>query len=404
MNAHPVAIATFFACITIVIWVYFGYPIALKFSLLGRRKRGYRAASTPLVSIIIPAHNEESGIEAKLRNLLALDYPREKVEILVGSDGSSDRTQEIVERFVGEGVGLVSFPQHKGKSAIQNGLVALASGEILVFTDADCILPPHALRYLNENFADLRVGLVTAHPKYLNADETATAHNEGLYLRYETWLRKQESERGLLAMASGSLFAIRRSLWQPLDRNLGDDFALPLQIARLRMRNVIDPRVAVCTRLNQNEPATMLSLKVRIISKDFRALLSNRALLNPFRYGATAVVLWSHKLLRWFVPYFLLALFASNCFLLGSRLFQIPFASQSIFYGLASIALLFPRRAAKFPWSIPMSFCVVNAAALLGTLKCLAGRTSGIWVPDRTPAPTETTGSFDSDDLVDETI
>ena len=167
MSAHPFASIVFCGCAAAIGWVYFGYPLVLGVGLLGGRKRFIRAGTTPLVSIIIPAHNEEAGIEAKLQNLLALDYPREEVEILVGSDGSSDRTQEIVERFAREGVGLISLPQHQGKSAIQNGLVAVASGEILVFTDADCILPAHALRCLIENFADPRVGLVTAHPKYI---------------------------------------------------------------------------------------------------------------------------------------------------------------------------------------------------------------------------------------------
>lgn len=397
MSLHTSAFVIFVSSASLIAWVYFGYPLALSMGLLGRRKRLVRAAFTPTISIIIPAHNEESGIEAKLRNLLALEYPREKVEILVGSDGSADRTQEIVERFAGEGVGLVSFPQQQGKSAIQNGLVALASGEILVFTDADCLLSVNALRCIIENFADPRVGLVTGHPHYVNSDETPTARNEGLYLRYETWLRKQENDRGLLAMASGSLFAMRHSLWQPLDPNLGDDFLLPLRVARLAMRNVIDARVAACTHLSQNRPSTMFGLKVRIIGKDFRALLANRVLLNPFPFGATAIALWSHKLLRWFIPYFLLAVLASNCLLLDAPLLQIALAVQLFFYATAIVGLALRGHTNRFPWSISMSFCVVNAAALLGTLKCLAGRTSGIWVPDRKTAPIS--AAFESDDL-----
>lgn len=400
MTAHQVAGAAFFASAFVIAWVYFGYPLAIRVGLFGRRAQFRRAAITPTISIIIPAHNEEAGIEAKLRNLLALDYPRAQVEILVGSDGSSDRTQQIVERFASEGVGLISFPQQRGKSPIQNGLVAASSGEILVFTDADCLFPAHALRRLVENLADPRVGLVTAHPRYVNATETATVHNEGLYLRYETWLREQESERGVLAMASGSLFALRRSLWQPLDPNLGDDFVLPLRVAQSGLKNVIDTRVAVCTRLTQKKPATMLGLKVRVISKDFRALLANRALLNPLRYGRTAVALWSHKLLRWFVPYLLLLMLAANCLLLNWWVFQVAFAVQLAFYGLATAGFAVRGRASRVPWSVPMSFCVVNCAALLGTLKCMAGRTSGIWVPDRPCVPAAE--SFESEHLVDE--
>jgi cellulose synthase/poly-beta-1,6-N-acetylglucosamine synthase-like glycosyltransferase len=398
MTLHSAATLAFTVCAALIAWVYFGYPLALRLSLLGRSSLCGRAPITPSISVIVPAHNEELGIEAKLKNLLALDYPREQVEILVGSDGSSDRTQEIVGRFAGEGVGLVSFPQQQGKSAIQNGLVAVASGEILVFTDADCLLPAHSLRRIVENFADPRVGLVTAHPRYLNAMETPTAHNEGTYLQYETWLRRQESDRGLLAMASGSLFAVRRSLWRPLDRNLGDDFVLPLRIAQSGMRNVLDERVEVCTSLGQNQPAMMLGLKVRIISKDFRALLAQRALLNPFRRSTTAIALWSHKLLRWLVPYFLLTTLAANCFLLGSPFFRVSLFSQLAFYGIATLGFALRGLPHKFPLSVPMSFCVVNVAALLGTLKCIAGRTSGTWVPHRPSA--STAASFEDDDLV----
>ena len=388
MNAHVATLVLFWLCFAIIAWVYFGYPLALRCGLFGSAEakplaKDPNAPFCPDISVIIPAHNEEAGIEAKLRNLLDSDYPRERVEILVGSDGSSDRTQEIVERFRDDGVGLISFPEHRGKSAIQNGLVAAASGSILVFTDADCLLPRDALRHLLDNFADSRVGLVTGRPQYRSASKTPTAANEGLYLRYETWLRKLESERGLLAVASGSLFAIRRSLWQPLDANLGDDFALPLHVARAGMRNVLETRACPVTELTQNTPRTMLQLKIRVISKDFRALLENRGLLNPLRYGRVAVALWSHKLLRWLVPYLSLVLFGTNVFLLHQAFFEVAMALQSSFYALAIGGILAHDTARARLWSVPTSFCTVNCAAALGILKCLAGRTSGVWTPER---------------------
>ena len=145
---------------------------------------------------------------------------------------------------------------------------------------------------------------------------------------------------------SGSLFAMRRSLWRPLDTNLGDDFLLPLRVARAGIRNVIEAQVAASTSLSQTDPEAMLRLKVRVISKDLRALLANPALLNPIRYGGLAIGLWSHKLLRWFVPYFLLALLASNFWLLDKRFLQIASALQAAFYALAGAGLgsAWPRR------------------------------------------------------------
>jgi cellulose synthase/poly-beta-1,6-N-acetylglucosamine synthase-like glycosyltransferase len=378
----------FCACLAAVVYVYVGYPLFLSMGVFGRkRKQAFpRGSAQPSISVIVAAHNEESSIDAKLTNLLALDYPRDLVEILIGSDGSSDRTEDIVSAFAHEGVGLISFPKQQGKSAMQNGLVAAASGDILVFTDADCLLSRDALSFLVENFADPRVGLVTACPRYLNERETSITENESLYLRYESWLRAQESDRGILAVASGSLFAMRRSLWRPLEPELGDDFVLPLRVAQAGMLNRLDARASAVTHLSQNRPGSMLRMKARIIAKDFRALLLHRALLDPARHGALALGLWSHKLLRWLVPYFLLALAAANAALLGQPLFRVTFALQAAFYALALAGFTWRKGSPASPWLIPMSFCVVNLAALLGTLRCLTGRASGQWTPDRPKA------------------
>jgi cellulose synthase/poly-beta-1,6-N-acetylglucosamine synthase-like glycosyltransferase len=377
----------FVTCLAIVAYVYFGYPFLLWRGILGHRISIHRGDVRDLISIIVPAHNEEAAIEAKLRNLFESDFPRGQFEILIGSDGSSDRTEDIVRQFESDGVGLVSFPQQHGKSSIQNGLVAVASGSILVFTDADCLIAPDALRCLVENFADSRVGLVTGCPRFSNSRETNIAENESSYLRYETWLRERESECGLLAMASGSLFAVRRSLWQPLPSDLGDDFALPLRVAKAGMLNVLDSRAVPVTRLTQNDPEQMLRMKARIISKDFRALLANVDLLNPIRHGTLAISLWSHKLLRWLVPFFLIGLFVSNLRLLNQPIGRIAFAAQVAFYAVALAGVAKRERALGFPWSVPASFCIVNAAAFIGVLKCVSGRTSGQWKPARGSSP-----------------
>jgi cellulose synthase/poly-beta-1,6-N-acetylglucosamine synthase-like glycosyltransferase len=375
----------FFAAV--IIYVYFGYPLLLKFRIFGSPTPWRRGYAKPLITVIVAAHNEECVIESKIKNLLSSDYPRERVEVLIGSDGSSDNTEGIVRKFAGDGVGLISFPQHQGKSATQNGLVAKASGSILVFSDADCTLSVDALSCLVENFADEQVGLVSGVPRYQNDRETSVAENESIYLRYETWLRTQESNCGLLAMASGSLFAMRRCLWKPLDPNVGDDFALPLQVALMRMRTVLDSRAVVFTRLTQNQPDSMFRLKIRIVNKDLRALLANGRILNPFRYGEIAASLWSHKLLRWFVPYFLMALFTSNIFLYHVPFYRAVFLAQLVFYGTGLIGFALRDNRLAFPLFIPMSFCLVNLASLVGTAKCLFGRTSGKWKPLRKQSP-----------------
>jgi cellulose synthase/poly-beta-1,6-N-acetylglucosamine synthase-like glycosyltransferase len=377
----------FWICAGIIVYVYAGYPVVLVSGLLGRRRRAAlpidSSAALPTLSVIVAAHNEESAIEAKIQNILASDYPRERMEILVGSDGSSDRTEEIARRYSSDGVGLISFPTQQGKSAMQNGLVAAAAGELLVFTDADCEFGPAALRVLAAHFCDPRVGLVTGVPCYTNEHENSVTQNEGVYLRYETWLRREESERGILAMASGSLFAVRQSLWRPLNRKLGDDFELPLRVALAGFGNVLEPSAVTVTKLPQNRPESMFALKVRIISKDFRAIRVYKTILNPLTRPALAASLWSHKVLRWLVPYFLIGTLVSSGFLLSSYFYRCVFGGELIILAIAAAGLILGPRRFGFPWSIATSFCIVNAAALFGIVKSFGGRGSGTWTPVR---------------------
>jgi cellulose synthase/poly-beta-1,6-N-acetylglucosamine synthase-like glycosyltransferase len=280
---------------------------------------------------------------------------------------------------------LVRSPKAVGKSAIQNVLVSQAIGEILVFTDADCFFAPNGLRTIVQSFADSDVGLVTNCASFLNEGETSTVEGESFYWRYERWLRNQESERGLLAMASGSLFAMRSVLWAPLDPAVGDDFALPLRVSKKGWRNVLETRVSAATVLSQNQPRSMFRTKMRIISKDLRGLLRAPECLNPFRVGAVALGLWSHKMLRWCIPYFLLGLFVSNLLLAGSQrpFYNTTLAAQAIFYTIAMLGFLVAKYRNLFPLSVASSFCLVNLAALFGTLHCCTFHSAGRWKPVR---------------------
>jgi cellulose synthase/poly-beta-1,6-N-acetylglucosamine synthase-like glycosyltransferase len=369
----------FWLCLALILYVYLGYPLLLLSGLLGRRKPAPRRSILPSLSILVPAHNEQRMIRAKLQNLLSQDYPADKLEILVGDDGSTDATASIVRDSQHRGVRLFISETPRGKSAVQNQLVARARGEILVFTDADCLLPQNALRAIVGHFAADNVALVTNCATILNKDETGIVKSEGLYWKYERWLRCEESDRGLLAMASGSLFAMRRLLWTPLDPNVGDDFVLPLRVAKAGFRNVLETRVSAATQLTQNQANSMLRMKMRIISKDLYGLLSNPACLNPFQVGPVAISLWSHKLLRWAVPYFLLGLFISNVFLARQKLYAFFLAAQLAFYLASAAGLLFRGLQSRFPLSALSSFCVVNFASFLGTLHCITSGRAGQW-------------------------
>jgi glycosyltransferase involved in cell wall biosynthesis len=369
----------FWLCFVVILYVYFGYPLVLVSGLLGRRREIYREHLFPSLSVIIPAHNEEAMIRKKLENLLSQDYPAEKMKILVGDDGSTDATPTICRSFEPFGVCFFRSEARRGKSALQNEVVARARGEILVFTDADCLLPQNALSVIAQNFASEDVGLATNCATILNQDETGIVKNESLYWKYERWLREEESARGLLAMASGSLFAMRRSLWKPLDPNVGDDFALPLRVAKAGYRNVLETRISAGTQLTQKKADSMLRMKMRIISKDLYGLLRDPSCLDPFQVGRVAIGLWSHKLLRWAVPYFLLGMLVSNIFLAGEGLFGVFLSAQIVFYLAAAAGLLIRGLESRFPLSVSSSFCLVNFASLLGTLHCLTSGKAGQW-------------------------
>ncbi|HEY2462109.1 MAG TPA: glycosyltransferase [Candidatus Acidoferrum sp.] len=369
----------FWLCLLTILYVYFGYPALLAGGVLGKRRETLRAPSGHSVSILIPAFNEEANIQAKLANVLAQDYDRGPMEVLVGSDGSTDSTARMVQEFPDRRVRLIDSKQRRGKSAVQNDLAANAHGSFLVFTDADCMLPENAISQISSHFADPIVGLVTNCAAIDNESETGIVQSEGIYWKYEKWLREQESARGLLAVASGSLFGMRRELWSPLDDNVGDDFVFPLQVVRHGYLNVLDGSIRARTRLTQNKARSMLRMKVRIISKDLRGLLTNHECLNPFKVGRIAVGLWSHKLLRWAIPYFLIGLLVSTFFLSAQPLFRSFLVVQLLFYGLSLLGLLVGSDRFRFPISVASSFCLVNLAALFGTLHCLSFRTAGQW-------------------------
>ncbi len=203
----------FWLCLGIPAYVYFGYPALLASGFLAKRKPLHKQRCQPSISVVVAAFNEEKVIEEKITNLLASNYPRSKIEILIGDDGSTDRTREIVGRYKARDVRLITGEERRGKSAIQNDAVTAAAGSILVFSDADCLISPDTLQDVVDNFADPGVGLVTGTAAFVNSNETEVTRNENLYSRYEKWIRQQESDRGLLAAASGSFFALRRSLF-----------------------------------------------------------------------------------------------------------------------------------------------------------------------------------------------
>ena len=373
----------FWIFVGVILYVYFGYPLLLIILSKFIKKSVKRGDIEPAVSMIIAAYNEEKSIRQKLENCLNLDYPKDKLEIIVGSDGSTDSTNEIVSRYQNKGVKLVSLGTNQGKSVAQNQAVAEAHSGIVIFTDADVMLQPDAVSKIIRNFVEEKVGCVIGKITYSNVVDTPVSEGEGLYWKYEQFLRIKESEVGNFAMGSGFM-AIRCELFQPLDPDVGEDFVLPMRTAMSGYRVVYDPNAVSETIFHQNKARDMFKTRVRVISKDLRGLFHCRYILNPFRYPIYSWGLISHKLLRWLVPYFLIFLFIANLFLIDIPFFQVIFILQVIFYMSALTGYLWQKSGkTPFIFGIPFSFCLVNLAALVGVVRFLMGKKSGQWEPVR---------------------
>jgi cellulose synthase/poly-beta-1,6-N-acetylglucosamine synthase-like glycosyltransferase len=370
----------------LVFYVYVGYPVLLWAwnRLRPERPVPARDGFAPSVSLIIPAFNEELVIAQKLENSLALRYPAAQLEILVVSDGSTDRTAEIVRDYADRGIRLLDLPENVGKAAAENKAVERIHGDILLFTDANVSLGRDAVRNLARHFSDPQVGCVIGQVTYNNEGETGVSEGEGFYWRYELYIRQQESRVGNLAAGSGPIMALRRELFRHLDPDISEDFVLPMQSAIEGYRVVYEPEAISSERLFQVSTRDMLKTRARTTTLDTRSLYLCRALLNPFRYPLYAWGLVSHKLLRWLVPVFMIGLLAANLLLLRWPFYRLSLALQVVAY-LAAIAGSLWQEKGKPPrlLSIPFSFCLANAAVLVGVMRFATGKRSGRWKPVR---------------------
>lgn len=380
MNA--LALALFGIAAIVVGYIYFGYP-ALLFALARVRPRPVaRGDVTPSMTMIVPTFNEERVIERKIANALASDYPRERLEVLVLSDGCTDETCSIVRRLQDDVVRLIELPRG-GKAAALNRGAAEATGEILVLTDANVELAPDALRRLARSFADPSVGGVSGKKKAIRrigADTTELGEN--LYWRWDQWQKTLESAIGSIFAADGTLYAVRRTLYVPIDDPAqADDIAISARVVLQGRRLVFDPE-AVAFEETPAEGAEEFRRKVRVTNHSVRALLNLGSAL--WTSGFYSVELLSHKLVRHLVPFFLLLLLAATLWLARtSDLFRVVLAAQLGFYILALMgALLRHRRGGAWKvFSVPYYFCLVNAAALFGVLSIVRGSRVREWSP-----------------------
>lgn len=371
----------FWLCGFWVVYTYAIYPaLLLVLSIFRRKRRVFDEDHFPTMSLLIAAYNEETVIPEKLENCAALDYPENKLEILIGSDGSEDRTNALVASYVHSRLKLFPFPLRRGKAAVVNDLAATATGEILVFSDANSLYRRDALLRMLPHFADQKIGGVCGRLVLLSKAGQIDAEGERFYWDYENYLKYLEGKIKTVFGANGAIYAIRRNLFRalPAHKVVADDFLIPLQVVRAGY-DVVYEKDAIATEAAAENLDAEFRRKVRIGAGNFQGIREILPLLNPLR-GFVAFGLWSHKIIRWFVPFFLLAIFASNLALLGTPFYNICFGLQSVFYGIAFVSWQLDRLGVQLPLLIyPYYFVTVNFALLLGFFKFLTGSQKPAW-------------------------
>ena len=394
MNLRLTAELTFWLGAAALLYAYVGYPV-LVFVVSRLRPRPVRKAElTPTVSVIITAYNEERDLAAKLENTLALDYDKDKLEIIVASDCSNDRTDEIARSFAPRGVRLHRQAERLGKTAAQNSAVELARGEVILFSDATTMYEPDVLRVMTPSFADPSVGCVAGRLIYVDPNESGVGRGARSYWGYETFLKTHESRACSLIGASGCLYAVRRSAYVPLYDEACSDFLIATVMVEQGLRAVFEPS-AVCTEETNSRADKELRMRVRVITQTFTDLWRHRAAMNPLRSGFYAVQLFSHKVMRYLVPFFLVAVFVASTLLAARSVFYaLALAAQVCFYALAVVAWVLEAAGLRVRvLALPQYFVVANVASLVACYKFLSGERYARWEPIREASAAQTVTS-----------
>ena len=374
----------FWTSLALGLYPYLGYPLLVALvGSLRRRRVNADPAYLPRVTVITAAYNEAKHIEATVRNKLALDYPPELLDIIVISDESVDGTDEIVARLADESgrVRLLRQVPRQGKTSALNLALPQATGEIVVFSDANSIYRPEALRRLVRNFADPSVGYVTGKMVYVNPDGSLVGDGCSAYMRFENLLRAAETRVGSIVGVDGGVDAVRRALYRPMRADQLPDFVLPLSVVEQGRRVVYEPE-AVLNEETLVSGSAEYRMRVRVALRSFWALWDKRALFNPLRFGVFSWQLLSHKLLRYlsFVP--LLVAAASVWLIEPSPLYGLIVAGEIAFVFLVVLALAGPGPLANNSVSrYCYYFFLLNWSSAVAFVRFLSGKKQVLWQP-----------------------
>jgi len=364
-----------------LVYSYAIYPLILKRTSQRHQLRIDTNAELPALTLIVTAHNEEKRLREKIENSLTLDYPKDRLEIIVASDCSSDATDSIAQEYIAQGVKLVRADQHLGKEYAQLCAIRESVHDILVFSDVATQIPTEALRVLAGYFSDEKIGAVSSEDRFIS--DTGNIAGEGAYVKYEMWLRALESERAGLVGLSGSFFAARKSICGEWDTQSPSDFNTALNCAKAGLVSVSSPTVLGYYKDLKN-PQKEYDRKVRTVLRGITALLRHTEVLNFRRFGLFAFQVFSHKLMRWAVPFCMLGTAVTSLSLNSEGwLYALAVWVQIAFYGIAAWGWKSPAAREKNAVRIIFFFVQVNIAIAHAWLKYFTGTRMTVWTPSQ---------------------
>lgn len=387
----------FWLLIILIFYTYFGYPLLVYLLARFNPQSSEKGDIAPKVSFITVAYNEEDCIREKIENSLSLDYPRNKLDIIFVSDGSTDGTNSIVSEYVSvekkrdcfapkrrglamtdvRGIKFLRFDERRGKASCLNDAVSESEGAILVFSDANVIYEKDAIKKLVQNFEDNRIGGVTGEVHYY-IDKASPNEGEGLFSKYERFIRNCESKFYSLIDVNGAMYAIRKELYLPIRKDIvTDDFVITLNVIIQGYKIAYEPEAKGVEKIYSSAKDEFIR-KVRMIAGGYQAL---NELKGRYRKIPLPVVfeIVSHKLFRWSVPFFLAGIFIVNMFLLDLKLYRFFFILQILFYLAVLLGHIFEKRRIASPFSYLYYFVAVNLAAVFGLFKFITGTQKVTW-------------------------
>lgn len=371
----------------LVLYTYLGYFLLVLVLAWIIRKKVHKADIEPHVTLLIAAYNEELAIAKKIEEGLALEYPREKLRIIVASDGSTDRTDDIVRSYASRGVELMRVEGRVGKTECRNVVLNSIKSEVVLFSDATTVYKKDVIRKIVRNFADPEVGMVTGHLVYQSPGKSVMGPGQILYWKYESLIKRAQTAMGTLTGSVGCLTAFRKELYCPLPGNIIEDFTGPLMIV-MNGKRVVYEEEAICFEETTSRTRQEWDMRVRVIRGGMKGMLFARKILNPLVYPVASFQLLSHKILRWLVPIFLLVIFVLTNYQYAQGhqddLTLLLFWGQILFYGMGLLSwVIGPLGMRTSLAAIPLYFIVLNAASLVALIKTLTFDLESTWETQR---------------------